>query len=283
MVKRVDAAPIVQKVGVGLGVLGRHQPHSVALITGVEMKRRTFVGVAIAALATPYLSAADLAAPCPAKPLNAASLTAALEGMFSCQAGPANSVFDLVAGNVVNPMRLEVAHRLMPDYMVMKLGPIAEGGKRYEYATYVCAVEGGSAEDAEMRLAQHFYDSFSKLPSGQLVWRVKPEFESQEVTEWGDTYLTAEQIEDEVWKVKEGLRANGKLRSYRDHAATLEIPEGVALDPITDSYRHIKRRFTLHKMRMRLCLPDLYDHEQEEYVLPNLVPQDGAKTPRLSA
>lgn len=247
------------------------------------MKRRTFVGAAIAALAAPYLSAADLAAPSPAKPLNAASLTAALEGMFSCQVGPANSVFDLVAGNIVNPMRLEAASRFQPDYMVMKLGPVAEGGKRYEYATYVCAVEGGSAEDAEMRLAQHFYDNFSKLPAGQLVWRVKPEFESQEVTEWGDTYLTAEQIEDEVWKAKKSLRANGRLRSYRDHAATLELPEGVALDPATDSYRHISRRFTLHKMRMRLVLPHLYDHEQEEYVLPNLVAQEGGKTPRIFA
>lgn len=281
MVKRDDAWPIAMKVGAGLGILGRHQPLTVALITGVEMKRRTFVGAAIAALAAPYLSAADLAAPSPVKPLNAASLTAALEGMFSCQVGPANSVFDLVAGKVVNPMRLEVAHRLMPNYMVMQLGPVAEGGKRYEYATYVCAVEGGSAEDAEMRLAQHFYDNFSKLPAGQLVWRVKPEFESQEVTEWGDTFLTAEQIEDEVWKAKKSLRANGRLRSYRDHAATLELPEGVALDPATDSYRHISRRFTLHKMRMRLCLPHL--QEQEEYVLPNLVAQEGARTPRLFA
>ena len=247
------------------------------------MKRRTFIGTAIAALAAPYLSAADLVAPSPAKPLNAASLTAALEGMFSCQAGPANSVFDLVAGNIVNPMRLEAAHRLMPNYMVMKLGPVAEGGKRYEYATYVCAVEGGSAEDAEMRLAQHFYDNFSKLPAGQLVWRVKPEFESQEITEWGDAFLTAEQIEDETWQIKERVRKDGKLNSYRDHAATLDLPDDVALDLTTDSYRYIKRRFALHKMRMRLCLPHLYDHEQEEYVLPNLVAQEGARTPRLFA
>lgn len=245
------------------------------------MKRRTFIGAAIAALAAPYLSAADLAAPNPSKPLNAASLTAALEGMFSCQVGPANSVFDLVAGNIVNPMWLEVAQKRMPNDKFLQLGAVAEGGKRYEYATYVCAVEGGSAEDAEMRLAQHFYDNFSKLPAGQLVWRVKPEFESQEVTEWGETFLTAEQIEDEVWKAKKAVRKNGKLRSYRDHAATLELPEGVALDPVTDSYRHINRRFTLHKMRMRLCLPHL--HEQEEYVLPNLVAQEGARTPRLFA
>lgn len=247
------------------------------------MKRRTFIGTALAALAAPYLSAADLVAPSPAKPLNAASLTAALEGMFSCQSGPANSVFDLVAGNVVNPMRLEAAHKLMPNYMVMKLGPVAEGGKRYEYMTYVCAVEGGSAEDAEMRLAQHFYDNFSKLPAGQLVWRVKPEFESQEVTEWGDTFLTAEQIEDKVWQIKERVRKDRKLTSYRDLAATMELPDGVELDPSTDSYRYIKRRFDLHKMRMRLCLPHLYDHEQEECVLPSLMAQEGGMAPRLFA
>jgi len=32
---------------------------------------------------------------------------------------------------------------------------------------------------------------------------------------------------------------------------------------------------------MRLCLPHL--HEQEEYALPNLVAQEGARTPRLFA
>ncbi len=160
---------------------------------------------------------------------------------------------------------------------------MADGGKRYEYMAYVCAVEGGSAEDAEMRLAQHFYDNFSKLPAGQLVWRVKPEFESQEVTEWGDTFLTEEQIEDKVWQIKERVRKDRKAASYRDFAATLELPDSVELDPSTDSYRYIKRRFALHKMRMRLCLPHLYDHKQEEYVLPNLVAQEGARTPRLFA
>jgi hypothetical protein len=247
------------------------------------MKRRTFIGTAIAALAAPYLSAADLIAPSPAKPLNAASLTAALEGMFACQSGPMNSVFDLVGGSIVNPVRFEVTDDTHPNIKHLRLNPVADGGKRYEYMTYVCAVEGGSAEDAEMRLAQHFYDNFSKLPAGQLVWRVKPEFESQEVTEWGDTFLTAEQIEDEVWQLKEGVRKNGEMRSYRDHAATLELPEGVELDFSTDSYRYIKRRFSLHKMRMRLCLPHLYDHEQEEYVLPSLMAQEGGMAPRLFA
>jgi hypothetical protein len=247
------------------------------------MKRRTFIGATLAALAAPYLSAADLVAPSPAKPLNSASLTSALESMFACQFGPADSVFDLVNGGVVSATRVEVNDKIYPNLKLKKLVPVAEGGKRYEYITYVCAVEGGGAEDAEMRLAQHFYDNFSKLPSGQLVWRVKPEFESQEVTEWGDTFLTAEQIEDEAWKVKQGIRANGKLRSYRDHTATLELPDDVALDLSTDSYRYIKRRFSLHKMRMRLCLPHLYDHEQEEYVLPSLMAQEGGMAPRLFA
>ena len=248
------------------------------------MKRRTFVGTAIAALAAPYLSAAELVAPSPEKPLNAASLAAAMEKMFACQVGPVNSVFDLVAGKIFNPIRTEAPiDEFRPNYKVMKLPPVEEGGKRYEYMTYVCAIEGGSAEDAEARLAQHFYDNFCKLPCGQLVWRVKPEFESQEVIEWGRTFLTAEMIEDKVWQIKPGIRTNGKPYEYRDHAAILELPDDVVMDPETGSYRHINRRFTLHKMRMRLCLPHLYDHEQEEYVLPNLLAQAGGKSPRLFA
>ena len=245
------------------------------------MKRRAFIGAAIASLAAPYLSAADLAAPSPAIPLNAASLTDALESMFMCQFGPLNSAFDIVNGSIVNPVRVEVPDVIRPNIRYLRLAPVVEEGKRYEYITYACAVEGGSAENAEMRLAQHFYDNFSKLPTGQLVWRVKPEFGSDEVTEWGDTFLTAEQIEDRAWKIKNGTRSNGEIRTYYDHAAILQVPSDVDLDPVTNSYRHINRRFTLHKMRMRLCLPHLYD--EEEYVLPSLVTQLGGKSPRIFA
>lgn len=153
-----------------------------------------------------------------------------------------------------------------PDNVPRPLGeeqPLAEDHKRYIYETYACAVEGGSAADAEARLAKHFYDEFSKLPAGPLVWRVEPQFESTPLIKWGDVFLTSEQIED-------GFAL-----------ALTEIPENVELDPLTGSYKYVVEKTQLHKMRMRLVLPHLYDRTTETPALPSLFKPEGALITRM--
>jgi hypothetical protein len=125
---------------------------------------------------------------------------------------------------------------------------------RYIYETYVAAVKGGTAEEAEAKLAQHFYEQFSKVPAGQLVWRTKPTFSSHEVVEFGETWLTSEAIED-------------------SNEEAPFIPQGVEYDFANGSYRFVKEKYTLHKMRMRLVLPEVYDEETP--AIPGLFKPEG--------
>lgn len=187
------------------------------------MKRRDFLaslvaGATVAVLPTNLLASTNV--------WNTATLTGMLEKMFACQMGPAVAFFEMTAaGKLITP------------------GDAVDLPKdRYRYETYVAAVKGGSAEEAEAKLAQHFYEQFSKVPAGQLVWRTKPAFSSHEVVEFGETWLTSEAVEDL-------------------HDETPHMPAGVEYDIATGNYRFVKEKYTLHKMRMRLVLPEIYDEE----------------------
>lgn len=218
------------------------------------MKRRTFVGSVLAALAAPMLPASELAAP-DITLWNTSTLTSFMEKMFACQVGPASKFFDLSPAGVVTAVPMAIQpHPQFPNqpnaYFSQPAG-VPEGLSRHSYVTYVCAVKGGTAEEAEARLAKHFYDQFSQLPAGQLVWRLKPHFESGEVVEYGDTVMTHEMVEDRPDLLK-------------------EIPPGVELDFATNSYRYVKEKYMLHKMRMRVAMPHLED------ALPELVKEEGS-------
>lgn len=221
------------------------------------MKRRSFLGSVLAALAAPALSSAELLTPAPSPVVwNTATLTEALRKMFACQMGPAFAFFEVSkkTGDIIE---------VKPDNVARRLGeqmPLDEGRKRYVYETYACAIEGGDAKEAEARLAKHFYDHFSQLPAGPLIWRVEPQFSSDEKINWGVTYATREQIEDHQYDL-----AN--------------LPEDAQYDIEWGSYRQVLSKSVLHKMRMRLVLPHIYD--PETIALPELFKQEGARTTRI--
>jgi hypothetical protein len=247
------------------------------------MQRRTFVGSVFAALAAPLLPAADLGVKVPdPRVWNTATLTAELQKLFVCQPGPAAAMFDMTATGAIKEVVLtESPDAVYPNIAIKKSSPRAEGDVRYVYETYACGVEGGTAEEAEARLAKHFYDQFSQLPTGPLVWRTAPVFATEEVVEYGKTWLTAEQIEDEVWKwVKRPRPSNPAVLStayIKDKP--LVVPEGVELDTSSGSYKHVVKRTQLHKMRMRLVLPHLYDDENT--ALPQAFKPEGTPTQRI--
>ena len=226
------------------------------------MDRRTFLAAALAALATPYLPAANAGSGVltPAA-WNAETLTAALEKMFQCQTGPAAPFFAMVGGVPKEVEKVEKKHPLFSNITVEEFAE-ETNHPHYRYVTYACAVEGGDAKEAEMQLANHFYDNFAKLPTGPLVWRVKPEFESHDEIGWGVTYATQTDVEDRLYDL-----AN--------------LPEDAQYDIAMDSYRQVLSKTTFHKMRMRLVLPHLYDHEEETVALPNLAKPEGARTTRM--
>lgn len=228
------------------------------------MERRAFIGAALAALATPYLQAAEAGfqIPDPVKAWNTETLTAALEQMFTCQTGPVAPIFDMVGGVATAVPKVEKTHPRHPNQTYEEFADPQDGAPRYRYETYACAIEGGDAKEAEARLANHFYDAFSKLPAGSLVWRVKPQFSTQEDIKWGMTYCTRAAVED-------GL------------VDLAELPEDAQYDVVNDSYRKVLQTTLLHKMRMRLVLPHLYDQADETVAIPGLFKPEGAQTTRM--
>ena len=238
------------------------------------MERRTFLAAALSALAAPYLPAVDAGVKVnELAVLNAQTLTAALEQMFQCQMGPVAPVFAMVNGvpkEVEKIKKLPTLHPSItfeelakyPSITVEEIAETVGPQQHYRYITYACAIEGGDAKEAEVRLANHFYDNFAKLPTGQLVWRIKPQFSSHEEIKWGVTYATDVQIEDKLYDL-----AN--------------LPEDAQYDIERASYRQVLSKTTFHKMRMRLVLPHLYDHEEEIVALPELAKAEGARTTRM--
>ena len=232
------------------------------------MQRRTFIQAALAALAAPYLSSAEAAAaiPDPVKAWNAETLTAAMEQMFACQTGPAAPTFNFINGAAVAVQRVTKPHPMYPNLTIEEV-VMPDGPKQnFVYVTYACAIEGGDAAEAEARLANHFYDAFSTLPTGPLVWRVKPQFETHEDIVWGVTCATREQIED---------------RQY----ALENLPSDAQYDPVTGAYRQVLRKTTLHKLRMRLAMPHLHVSSADDdtiSVLPELFKQQGGLTTRMA-
>jgi len=156
-----------------------------------------------------------------------------MEEMFACRMGPAASFFE-----VVDPVNANITNR-------------------YTYLTFGLAVQGGSAADAEDKLAKAFHASFEGRDHKNLVWRRVPKFQSEEVCEYGDVWATAEEIED-------------NLKSLDDK------PENVAFDFVNHQYRYVTDRYPLHKMSMRLAFTD---NDAAEFLLAR---EEGAPFPRIS-
>ena len=227
------------------------------------MKRRDFLGALAAGATLASLPVNVLASPDPII-WNAETLAIQLESMFTCRVGPAAGIcyFNEKTGAVAEAKRKVSEVVRSPDskgYHIVKFeGYVSppEGYSSYAYETYVCGIEGGSAQEAEARLAKHFYDEFSKIPAGHLVWRLKPHFESGEIVEYGKTFLTHEQVEDQIKKVA----VNGQVAvvAYTEDGKPI-VPADVELEFESNSYKYVERKYTLHKMRMRLVLPDTSD------------------------
>lgn len=251
------------------------------------MKRRDFLGSMIAGATMASLPISSIASPDPII-WNTQTLTASLENMFACRMGPPSAMcyFNSKTGDVMQVTKKDMPHERFPNMMVETQIPPPEGYSGYYYETYVLAVEGGTAEEAEAKMAKHFYDEFSKVPVGSLVWRVKPRFESQEVVKFGETYLTAEAIEDGTWKtvgpvlLTQSQKANHfAIRTVKIGDEELVIPSDVELDFGTMNYRYVEKKYTLHKMRMRLVLPESYN--EEKLAVPTLTTVEGGKPQRI--
>ena len=228
------------------------------------MERRDFIKSIAAGLAATYLAPSVLAEVAPSPVIwNTETLTSAMQGLFWCHMGPATAFYEVnkKTGEIVQaPQESNVkVLGIEPVKPQTFQEPNAEEFDRYVYTTYACAIDGGDAKEAEARLAKHFYDHFSKLPKGFLIWRTKPHFETIEATKFGDTWATVEEVEDNI------VDLNNK-------------PKNVEFDFNDGKYKQVVEKVQVHKMRMRLVLPHLYADTQP---LPHLVKPDGAKINRM--
>lgn len=110
-------------------------------------------------------------------------------------------------------------------------------GDEYIYKTFAMGVLDSTEYEAEKRLSQFFIEKFTPLAKGRpkLWWRVEPQFADISHTEWGDTWMTAEQIED--------------------HGKPTQIPQNVEYDFETNTYKYVLQKHQLYRLRFRLAIP----------------------------
>lgn len=118
------------------------------------------------------------------------------------------------------------------------------------YSTVSFAIEGDDREEAERQLVRALQERFEEISPQTLIWRVRPQISSERITEYGETWATHEQIED----------------GMMDH---LVRPVDVELDWDTNSYKHVRRKYTLNKIRMRLVFPKQITEDYDALTIAN--------------
>ena len=276
------------------------------------MKRRSFLKVLGAGVG--FLMMPELALQASNTGIkNCADLTAAMETMFNCKMGeprafmeftldqaskfftPAAYAVALQNTGLVNKKEeetiLQIYKKGSKGYIdAMKEITPKDGIIRVHYQTFAYAIEGGSAAEAEEKLANHFYEHFKKLDENDkkmLAWRLKPEFTSDEVTRYGDTWMTYEEIEDRTDLSKDYIKVKGtetkhNLRQWaytvprgRETDPPIMTPEGVEYDFDTGALRYVDSKTMLHKMRMRLVMPEM------TFEVANLIKPEGVPVAKL--
>jgi len=119
------------------------------------------------------------------------------------------------------------------------------------YVTVAFAVEGNNLAVAERQLVNALKEKFEQeIPPQTLIWRLKPEFTSDQMVEYGETYATREQIEDKLIDV-------------------FSLPHNVEHDFETDSFKYVQRKYVLNKLRMRLVFPKQIAEDYDELTIAN--------------
>jgi len=122
------------------------------------------------------------------------------------------------------------------EEMNLKPGFWGSFPKEMRYSVICFVMDEKDPVQAEKTLCQYAKNEFSKIPSTEIIWRVKPEFESMKHYEFGEKLASWAEIED------------GK-----------PVPENAAYDPVTESYRVVLNTYNIHRVRMRLAVPAAHD------------------------
>lgn len=154
---------------------------------------------------------------------------------------------------------------------------------RFPHKVMCYGIEGDDPVEAERRLVAAAYEDLNGLTAAgklPLFLRVTPTFSHERMTEYGDVWMTREDIEDrtDLQKTVEPVR-DGHMMKYVEKVpeVPLAIPSNVELDWETQTLRHVKRRYTLNKLRLRLSLPTLSEEQEAAICL-----EEGTRPKRIS-
>lgn len=185
----------------------------------------------------------ELLSAAPEIPTTAAGLTTWMRGAFNVTdvmpAAFATFKKDELLGFGVN-LKDVPKEKLVYDPVTAE--PVAA---KFDHFIIAYGIEGDDPVKAEQLLVSVVYNNLNTLTDrGALFLRVAPTFSHEKMTEYGDTYMTWEDLQD---------------KGMPD-----ALPENVELDWDTDSLRYVKRRYTLNKLRLRLSLPTLPEDQAAE-------------------
>ena len=170
-------------------------------------------------------------------------LTAWMESRYECYMGEAKAFMSLDEEGL---KKYNLSLDDMPiEQKFWDMDADKFGGVNLIYNTVAYAVEGSNPKIAERKLVQALKEAFEEAAEPQkLIWRVKPQFTSDRITEYGDTWATREDVDDKLVDL-------------------LVMPYNVEHDFETDKYRYVKRRYVLNKLRMRLVFPQQIAEDYE--------------------
>ena len=134
------------------------------------------------------------------------------------------------------------------DEMNLKQGFWGSFPKEMRYSVICFVMDEKDPIQAEKALCQYAKNEFSKIPATEIIWRVKPEFESMKHYEFGEKVASRDEVEDR------------KI-----------TPHNAAYDPATDTFRVVKNTYHLNRLRMRLAVPTAHDQFKHLFM------QEGAR------
>lgn len=131
----------------------------------------------------------------------------------------------------------------------------------YHYHTIALSMIEDDEAKAKRVLTENVIKWLEPMAVGkpELWWRTKPQFVVDTKIEYGDVWMSRDQYEDLPTNQAAFQRMALKTGWAKDFVllenGTVEIPENVKLDPLTDQYRYVKSTYTAHKLRMRIAIP----------------------------
>lgn len=222
----------------------------------------------------------DVAAPAlPAIPATAAELTAWMQGSFKVFAAAPAAFMEVKAEELPKMYGFGIDD-IPAERFAYNTDTGAVGSVRFNHFVMAFGTEGDDPVEAERRLVEAMHYELNKLEANlPLFMRVEPQFRTEQVTEFGDTWMTWEQVQDRTDLLEELERVkDGRIIKYtrRLPDAPLTPPEGVELDIETGAYKYVKRKYTLNKLRMRMSLPTASLEIEDALATP-----EGGRTKRI--